>query len=92
MISNSVQNSKLRKRIMNKISELTKNEMIRQKETLNLIASENYPSPKVLELLGSVWSNKYGEGYPEKRYYAGNVHTDGDMSQVSTAINIQLFY
>ncbi len=90
MISNSVQNSKLRKRIMNKISELTKNEMIRQKETLNLIASENYPSPKVLELLGSVWSNKYGEGYPEKRYYAGNVHTD-DMEKYVQELALEVF-
>ena len=43
---------------------------------MNLIASENYPSPKVLELLGSVWNDKYAEGYPQKRYYAGNVLAD----------------
>jgi|694.fasta_scaffold54797_9 glycine hydroxymethyltransferase len=61
---------------MNKISQLTQDEVIRQRDTLNLIASENYPSPKVLQLLGSVWSNKYGEGYPGKRYYAGNQLTD----------------
>lgn len=61
---------------MNKISTLTQNERKRQKDTINLIASENYPSPKVLELLGSVWNNKYAEGYPGKRYYAGNVYTD----------------
>jgi glycine hydroxymethyltransferase len=57
-------------------SELTKLEHNRQKNTLNLIASENYPSPKVLDLLGSVWSNKYAEGYPSKRYYAGNIYSD----------------
>lgn len=61
---------------MNKILQLTQDENLRQRDTLNLIASENYPSPKVLELLGSVWSNKYGEGYPGKRYYAGNQNTD----------------
>ena len=61
---------------MNQISTLTKKEFNRQKDTLNLIASENYPSPKTLNLLGSVWSNKYGEGYPGKRYYAGNQYTD----------------
>ncbi len=61
---------------MNLISDLTKQEYNKQKNTLNLIASENYPSPKVLKLLGSVWSNKYGEGYPGKRYYAGNQFTD----------------
>lgn len=60
----------------NFITELTKNEFDRQKNCLNLIASENIPSPKVLELMGSVWSNKYGEGYPGKRYYAGNQFTD----------------
>ena len=43
---------------------------------MNLIASENYPSPKVLELLGSIWNDKYAEGYPKKRYYAGNVLAD----------------
>lgn len=56
--------------------ELTAKEMQRQKNTLNLIASENYPSPKVLQLSGSVWNNKYGEGYPGQRYYAGNQWTD----------------
>jgi len=61
---------------MNPILELTNQEFNRQKNTLNLIASENYPSPTVLRLLGSVWSNKYGEGYPGKRYYAGNENTD----------------
>jgi glycine hydroxymethyltransferase len=61
---------------MNYIFELTKKEADKQANTLNLIASENYPSPKVLELLGAKWSNKYGEGYPGKRYYAGNQFTD----------------
>jgi glycine hydroxymethyltransferase len=56
--------------------ELTQQEFLKQKNTLNLIASENLPSPKTLQLLGSVWSNKYGEGYPTKRYYAGNMYTD----------------
>jgi glycine hydroxymethyltransferase len=67
---------------MNKIIQLTEKESNRQRETLNLIASENYPSPKVLQLLGSVWSNKYGEGYPGKRYYAGNENTDEMESYV----------
>ena len=56
----------------NFISDLTQEESLRQQNTLNLIASENYPSPKCLELMGSKWSLKYGEGYPGKRYYAGN--------------------
>jgi glycine hydroxymethyltransferase len=61
---------------MNHILHLTSLESTRQQSTLNLIASENYPSHKVLQLLGSQWLNKYGEGYPGKRYYAGNIHTD----------------
>ncbi|MEM1312138.1 MAG: serine hydroxymethyltransferase [Patescibacteria group bacterium] len=61
---------------MNKIFEFTTNEFLRQKNSLNLIASENYPSPSVLKLLGEVWSNKYAEGYPGKRYYAGNINSD----------------
>ncbi len=61
---------------MNVIESLTAKERERQRDTLNLIASENYPSPKTLALLGSVWSTKYAEGYPGKRYYAGNVNAD----------------
>ncbi|MBX4187819.1 MAG: serine hydroxymethyltransferase [Candidatus Doudnabacteria bacterium] len=44
----------------------------RQSEVLELIASENYVSKSVLEALGSVLTNKYSEGYPHRRYYAGN--------------------
>ena len=43
----------------------------RQEEHVELIASENYPSPRVLEAQGSVLTNKYAEGYPGKRYYGG---------------------
>ncbi len=69
---------------MNKLFDLTNKESARQRDTLNLIASENYPSPKVLELLGSVWMNKYAEGYPGKRYYAGNVYADELEEYVQT--------
>jgi len=48
----------------------------RQKEGLELIASENYVSPAILEALGSVFTNKYSEGYPGKRYYGGQTFTD----------------
>ncbi len=61
---------------MNYLEELTKQESARQKNTLNLIASENYPSSKTLSLLGSMWNDKYAEGYPGKRYYAGNINAD----------------
>lgn len=50
---------------------LIKREEKRQNETINLIASENYPSHKIRSLLSSILSSKYAEGYPEKRYYAG---------------------
>ncbi|MEE1567107.1 MAG: serine hydroxymethyltransferase, partial [Arenicellales bacterium] len=43
----------------------------RQEEHIELIASENYTSPRVLEAQGSVLTNKYAEGYPGKRYYGG---------------------
>lgn len=47
------------------------NEVRRQEEHLELIASENYASPRVLQAQGSVLTNKYAEGYPYKRYYGG---------------------
>ena len=46
-------------------------EMVRQEEHIELIASENYASKRVLQAQGSVLTNKYAEGYPEKRYYGG---------------------
>ena len=48
----------------------------RQKETINLIASENYASQAVLEAQGSFFTNKYAEGYPQRRYYGGCENID----------------
>ena len=54
------------------VYDIIKKEQQRQKEGLELIASENYVSAAVLEAMGSVLTNKYSEGYPGKRYYGGN--------------------
>ena len=54
------------------IANLINKEVTRQSEELELIASENYVSPAVLEALASPLANKYSEGYPGKRYYGGN--------------------
>jgi len=51
-------------------------ERLRQEEHIELIASENYASPRVLEAQGSELTNKYAEGYPGKRYYGGCEHVD----------------
>jgi len=53
-----------------------KNEEKRQEEHIELIASENYTSPRVMEAQGSVLTNKYAEGYPHKRYYGGCEYVD----------------
>ncbi len=53
------------------VAEALGNEQRRQREVINLIASENYASAAVLEAQGSVFTNKYAEGYPGRRYYAG---------------------
>ena len=51
-------------------------EEAREKNGIELIASENYVSPAVLEALGSIFTNKYSEGYPGRRYYGGQEFTD----------------
>ena len=56
--------------------EAIKKEECRQEEHIELIASENYASPRVLEAQGGVLTNKYAEGYPRKRYYGGCEHVD----------------
>ena len=56
--------------------KILEDETTRQKEGIELIASENYTSEAVLECLGSIFTNKYSEGLPGKRYYGGNEHID----------------
>ncbi|WP_322819619.1 serine hydroxymethyltransferase [Tepidiforma sp.] len=58
------------------VAAIIQDERNRQIETLEMIASENYASAAVLEATGSIFTNKYAEGYPGKRYYAGNQHAD----------------
>ncbi|MCG8668052.1 MAG: serine hydroxymethyltransferase [Pseudomonadales bacterium] len=58
------------------IAESIEQERKRQEEHIELIASENYTSPLVMEAQGSVLTNKYAEGYPEKRYYGGCEYVD----------------
>jgi glycine hydroxymethyltransferase len=59
------------------LSKFLEAESVRQEEHIELIASENYASKRVLEAQGSVLTNKYAEGYPNKRYYGGCEHVDG---------------
>lgn len=58
------------------LSRAMEGERQRQEDHIELIASENYVSPRVLEAQGSVLTNKYAEGYPGKRYYGGCEHVD----------------
>ena len=65
-------------------------EASRQEDKIELIASENYASPRVLEAQGSVLTNKYAEGYPRKRYYGGCEYVDV-AEQLAIDRAIQLF-
>ena len=58
------------------IDEVLRHEKLRQQENIELIASENFTSPAVMEAQGSTLTNKYAEGYPGKRWYGGCEHVD----------------
>lgn len=58
------------------IEQALKQELKRQKDNIELIASENFVSKDILKIQGSVLTNKYAEGYPNKRYYGGCVNVD----------------
>lgn len=62
----------------------------RQLEGLELIPSENYASEAVLEAMGSIFTNKYSEGYPRKRYYGGNINVD-DIEELAQKRAKKLF-
>jgi glycine hydroxymethyltransferase len=58
------------------VFSIIENELNRQSTHLEMIASENFTSPAVIEAMGSIFTNKYAEGYPNKRYYAGCKNAD----------------
>ena len=58
------------------VFEILKEEEERQQSTISLIPSENHPSKDVLKALEGVFTGKYAEGYPSKRYYGGNENAD----------------
>ena len=59
-----------------RVEEILRKERLRQKTTVELIASENFASEAVMNLAGSEFTNKYAEGYPGKRYYNGCEYMD----------------
>ena len=58
------------------VAHAIRHEVERQNSGLELIASENFVCPAILEAVGSVFTNKYAEGYPGKRYYGGCENVD----------------
>ncbi|MBV1790409.1 serine hydroxymethyltransferase [Marinobacterium sp. D7] len=60
----------------NELWDAIQHEAVRQEEHIELIASENYTSPRVMQAQGTVLTNKYAEGYPAKRYYGGCEYVD----------------
>lgn len=72
------------------VRKLIKQESKRQDETLDLIPSENFTSTDVMEAVGSVFTNKYSEGYPGKRYYPGNEFCD-ELENLAIERGLKLF-
>ena len=64
------------KKADNELFEAFEKEQIRQSGNIELIASENYASPAVMAASGSIFTNKYAEGYPARRYYGGCEYVD----------------
>ena len=64
------------KKVDPELYEIINREQNREHDTLELIASENFTSPAILEAAGGIMTNKYAEGYPGKRYYGGCIHVD----------------
>jgi len=85
--------SVIRPKIQNddEVAALIAGEQVRQLEVIELIPSENYVSDDVLNALGSVFTNKYAEGYPGKRYYGGQKYTD-QLEQLAIDRAKELFH
>lgn len=73
-----------------RIREILNKEKNRQRDNIELIASENYVSNDILELQGSIFTNKYAEGYPGKRYYGGCENVD-DIENLAIEYVCKLF-
>lgn len=72
------------------VSDILSNEQTRQDHTIELIASENFASDAVMQLAGSVFTNKYAEGYPGKRYYNGCEFMD-EIESLAIKTLVKLF-
>jgi len=72
------------------VYEILEKELKRQTDHLEMIASENFTSPAVMEAMGSVFTNKYAEGYPGKRYYGGCEYAD-EIEQLAIDRACKLF-
>lgn len=73
-----------------RLTQAIANEADRQASTIELIASENFTSPEIMELCGSILTNKYAEGLPGKRYYNGCEHVD-EVENIAIEYATQLF-
>ena len=76
MFESKMNNMDILKECDNEVSDAISKELSRQRNNLELIASENIVSPAVMAAMGSVLTNKYAEGYPSKRYYGGCEYVD----------------
>ncbi len=83
-------NFKNLKKSDSRLYKLISGEIRRQKETIDLIASENFVSEAILEVMGSPLTNKYSEGYPGKRYYPGNFYYD-EIEELAQARALKAF-
>ena len=72
------------------VAKTIKNELKRQEEGIELIPSENYVSKAVLQAMASIFTNKYSEGYPHKRYYGGQKFVD-EMEDIAIERAKKLF-